>query len=91
VIQRSEINGNIVFEGVFIDEISETTSVYRFCPYYAQVAMQYDAQGLERPVIDQLIAASQPDKNGGLFVFLQEKEREQNLPFSSVDFDNALG
>jgi hypothetical protein len=89
VVQRSEVDGSIVFEGIFIDELTDAGSVFRFCPYYAQVTMQYDEQGHERPVVDQLIAASQTEGKGQ-FVFLQDKERAQNLPFSSADFDATL-
>lgn len=91
ITNREIEDGNIVFEAIFIDEISQTDSLFRFCPYYAQVPMQYTDEGQEElALIDQLIAAGNPDKNGR-FQFLQAGDFKQNLPFAAIDFNNTLG
>jgi hypothetical protein len=92
ITSKTVYDKDVLFRGIYVDELLNEASQSRFCVYFAETPMMYSEKSqTELPAIDQFLGAIERRPPEGLFSLLEPKDGVPNTPFSPSTFLNTLG
>jgi hypothetical protein len=85
------VDGEKLFQGIFVDELMNEESHSRYCAYFAETAVDYQKPGSpELTALDHFILAIEREDPEGTFVAIEPPDAVPLTPLKQTAFENTL-